>query len=86
MRSMNSPINIRFRATNDENADNIRSVELSKASRNISPPHREFLRATVSVILNIGMSHVNLHALDVAYSIARPDATPLNINKKAYTA
>ena len=47
-------------------------------------PHREFLRATVSTILNIGMRHVNLHALDAAYSIAYPDSTPLNINKKAH--
>jgi len=51
----------------------------------LSPqPHREFLRATVSTILHIGMRHINLHALDAAYSIAYPDSTPLNINKKAH--
>ena len=46
--------------------------------------HREFLRATVSTIMQIGMRHVNLQALDAAYSIAYPDSTPLNINKKAH--
>ena len=47
-------------------------------------PHREFLRATVSTILRIGMRHINLRALDAAYSIAYPNSTPLNINKKAH--
>ncbi len=28
------------------------------------------------------MRKVNLHALDKAYSIASPQATPININKK----
>ena len=45
-------------------------------------PHRELLRALTSVILDIGMRKVNLHALDKAYSIAFPQATPINVNKK----
>ena len=44
--------------------------------------HREFLRALVSVTLDIGMRKVNLHALDRAYSIAFPNSTPINVNKK----
>ena len=45
-------------------------------------PHRELLRALTSVTLDIGMRKVNLHALDRAYSIAFPEATPINVNKK----
>ena len=44
--------------------------------------NREFLRALVSVKLNIGIRKVNLPALDAAYSIAFPDSTPINVNKK----
>ena len=43
---------------------------------------REFLRAVVSVVMDIGMRSVRYHALDRAYSIAFPDATPINVNKK----
>ena len=43
---------------------------------------REFLRAVVSVVMNIGMRSVRYHILDKAYSIAFPGATPININKK----
>ena len=45
-------------------------------------PHREFLRATVSTALHIGMRQVNLHALDTAYSIAFPYSTPINVCKR----
>ena len=45
-------------------------------------PSREFLRAIVSVKLNIGMRKVNLKALDRAYSEAFPHSTPLNVAKK----
>ena len=45
-------------------------------------PHRELLRALTSVMLDIGMRKVDLHALDRAYSIAFPQATPINVNKK----
>ena len=38
-----------------------------------------------SVMLDIGMRKVNLHALDRAYSIAFPQATPINIDKKRKT-
>ncbi|MBO4565462.1 MAG: hypothetical protein J5720_08510 [Bacteroidaceae bacterium] len=44
--------------------------------------HREFLRALVSVTLDIGMRQVSLKALDRAYSIAFPNSTPINVNKK----
>ena len=44
--------------------------------------HREFLRALVSVKLNIGLRKVSLKALDKAYSIAFPKSTPINVNKK----
>ena len=43
---------------------------------------REFLRAIVSVKLGISFRKVNLHALDAAYTIAFPDSTPINVNKK----
>ena len=45
-------------------------------------PHREMLRAVVSVRLGISYYRVNLRALDTAYSIAFPRSTPLNVNKK----
>ena len=45
-------------------------------------PHRELLRALTSATLHIGMRKVDLHALDRAYSIAFPQATPINVNKK----
>lgn len=44
--------------------------------------HRELLRAIVAIRLGIGMRKVNLHELDAAYSIAFPDSTPINVNKK----
>ena len=44
--------------------------------------HRELLRAIVSVKLGISYYRVNLRALDKAYSIAFPQSTALNINKK----
>ena len=44
--------------------------------------HREFLRALVSVILDIGMRKVSLSGIDTAYSIAFPLSTPINVNKK----
>ena len=44
--------------------------------------HRELLRAVVSVTLGIGMRKVDLKALDAAYSIAFPQSTPMNVNKK----
>ena len=44
--------------------------------------HREFLRATVSTALHIGIRQVNLHALDTAYSIAFPYSTPINVCKR----
>ena len=43
---------------------------------------REFLRAVVSVVMDIGMRSVRYHILDRAYSIAFPQATPINVNKK----
>ena len=43
---------------------------------------REFLRALAAVKLGIGMRKVDLEALDRAYSVAFPNSTPLNINKK----
>ena len=46
-------------------------------------PHRELLRALTSVTLHIGMRKVDLHALDRAYSIAFPGATPINVNKRS---
>ena len=44
--------------------------------------HRELLRAIVAVRLGIGLRKVNLHAIDAAYSIAFPNSTPINVNKK----
>ena len=45
--------------------------------------HRELLRAIVAVRLGISFyKKVNLKALDAAYSIAFPNSTPINVNKK----
>ena len=44
--------------------------------------HRELLRAVVAVTQGLSMRHVDLKALDTAYSEAFPDSTPININKK----
>ena len=44
--------------------------------------HRELLRAIVAVKLGISYYRVNLKALDSAYSIAFPNSTEININKK----
>ena len=48
--------------------------------------HRELLRAVVSVKLGISYYRVDLKALDAAYSIAFPQSTPLNVNKKKGSA
>ena len=45
-------------------------------------PHRELLRALTAVTLGLSSCKVDLHALDKAYSIAFPGATPINVNKK----
>ena len=44
--------------------------------------HRELLRAIVAQKLDISMCKVSLRALDAAYSIAFPNSTPINVNKK----
>ena len=44
--------------------------------------HRELLRAIVSVSTGISFWKINLKALDSAYSIAYPNSTPINKNKK----
>jgi hypothetical protein len=44
--------------------------------------HRELLRAIVAARLGISFWKVNLKALDAAYSIAFPNSTPINKNKK----
>jgi len=44
--------------------------------------HRELLRAIVSVKLGLSARQVKLPELDAAYSIAFPNSTALNINKK----
>ena len=44
--------------------------------------HRELLRCVVAQRLGIGIRKVNLKALDKAYSIAFPNSTPINVNKK----
>lgn len=46
-------------------------------------PHRELLRAIVSVCLTNDLEKVKLQALDKAYAIAFPHGTPLNLNKKS---
>ena len=45
--------------------------------------HRELLRAVVAVRLGISYWRINLKALDAAYSIAFPNSTPINVNKKS---
>jgi len=44
--------------------------------------HRELLRAIVAQMLGVSMHKVSLKALDAAYSIAFPNSTPINVNKK----
>ena len=44
--------------------------------------HRELLRAIVSLRTGISFYKVDLKALDAAYSIAFPNSTPINVNKK----
>jgi len=44
--------------------------------------HRELLRAIVAVRTGISFWKINLKALDKAYSIAFPNSTPINVNKK----
>ena len=44
--------------------------------------HRELLRAVVAVKTGISFWRINLKALDAAYSIAYPNSTPINKNKK----
>ena len=44
--------------------------------------HRELLRAIVAVKTGISFYRVTLKALDAAYSIAFPNSTPINVNKK----
>jgi hypothetical protein len=44
--------------------------------------HRELLRAIVSLKTGISYWKINLKALDKAYSIAFPESTPINVNKK----
>jgi hypothetical protein len=44
--------------------------------------HRELLRAVVAVSLGISYRKVDLKALDAAYSIAFPNSTAINVNKK----
>jgi hypothetical protein len=48
-------------------------------------PLRELLRAIVAVKMGISYWKVNLKALDAAYSIAFPNSTPINVNKKKRT-
>ncbi len=44
--------------------------------------HRELLRAIVAVRTGISFWKINLKVLDAAYSIAFPNSTPINVNKK----
>lgn len=44
--------------------------------------HRELLRAIVAVRLGISFYKIDLKALDRAYSIAFPNSTAINVNKK----
>ncbi len=48
--------------------------------------HRELLRAVVAVKTGISYYRVDLKALDSAYSVAFPESTPLNVNKKKKAA
>ena len=58
------------------------TFELAVNLRHICGFDRELLRAIVATHLNIGPRHVSLRDIDAAYSIAFPDATPVNVNKK----
>ena len=44
--------------------------------------HRELLRAIVAVKLGLSIRKVSSHDLDAAYSIAFPNSTSINVNKK----
>ena len=44
--------------------------------------HRELLRAIVAVKTSNSFYKIDLKALDAAYSIAFPNSTPINVNKK----
>ena len=44
--------------------------------------HRELLRAIVAVKTGNSFYKIDLKALDAAYSIAFPQSTPINVNKK----
>ena len=44
--------------------------------------HRELLRAVVAVKTGISYYKIDLKALDASYSIAFPNSTPINVNKK----
>ena len=44
--------------------------------------HRELLRAIVATRLGISYWKINLNALDKAYSVAFPESTAINVNKK----
>ena len=44
--------------------------------------HRDLLRAIVSIKLGISYYKIDLKALDAAYSVAFPNSTPINVNKK----
>ena len=46
--------------------------------------HRELLRAIVAVKTGVSFWKINLKALDSAYSIAFPNSTPINKNKKPH--
>ena len=46
--------------------------------------HRELLRAIVSLKTGISFYKIDLKALDKAYSIAFPESTPINVNKKKF--
>ena len=45
--------------------------------------HREFLRAIVAAKTGISYYRVHLKELDAAYSVAFPNSTPINVNKKS---
>lgn len=47
--------------------------------------HREILRAIVQITLGLKMHQVKLSALDKAYSIAFPQSSPINVEKKKRT-
>ena len=44
--------------------------------------HRELLRAIVAQALGISIHKICLKDLDAAYSVAFPNSTPINVNKK----